>query len=172
MTSGDIRIRAAEPADFADVADMHYSVWRRSWNGIVAAPVLDLLGTPQRWVSEIYPQSLNRTGWSMWIAESDGQTLGVTIFGPDAANPDHLEIDALYVAEASQQHGIGGLLLDKALSSNPSGDVILWCAEKNGKARRFYEKRNFRIDGRTLDWQPLPGVSVAHLGYRFVRSAP
>ena len=172
MEASHIRIREAKPADFANVAQMHYPVWRRSWSGIVTAPVLDLLGPPTRWVAEIYPQSLSRRGWSMWIAESGSQTLGVTIFGPDADDPEHLQIDALYIAEESQRHGIGGRLLNKALSSNPSGDVILWCAEKNGKARRFYEKKNFLVDGRTLNWEPLPGVIVAHVGYRFYRSAP
>jgi GNAT superfamily N-acetyltransferase len=95
----------------------------------------------------------------------------MTIFGPDSKNPAHLLIDALYVAEENQRHGIGGLLLGKVLRSNPSGDVILWCAEQNIKARRFYEKNNFRIDGRSFDWEPLPGVKVPHVGYSLHRSA-
>jgi GNAT superfamily N-acetyltransferase len=169
VEASDILIREATPDDFADVAQMHYPVWRRSWTGILAAPVLDLLGPPKRWVAEIYPQSLNRRGWRMWIAESGRQTLGVAIFGPDSDDPDDLQIDALYIAEESQRHGIGGRLLDEVLSAFPSGDVILWCAEKNGKARRFYEKNNFRVDGRTLDWEPLPGMKVAHVGYRLRR---
>jgi GNAT superfamily N-acetyltransferase len=169
VTSSDIRIREAKPDDYADVAEMHYPVWRRSWTGILTSPVLDILGPAKRWVAEIYPQSLNREGWSMWLAESDGQTIGVTIFGPDAADPDHLLIDALYVTEESQRHGVGGRLLDIAMSTHPSGDVVLWCAEKNGRARRFYENRDFRIDGRTLDWEPLPGVIVPHVGYRLTR---
>ncbi len=49
------------------------------------------------------------------------------------------------------------------------GDVVLWCAEANGLARRFYEKNDFHLDGRTLDWEPVPGVKVAHLGYRLKR---
>jgi GNAT superfamily N-acetyltransferase len=169
VEASDIRIREATPDDFANVAEMHYPVWRRSWTGIVAPPVLDLLGPLKRWVAEIYPQSLNRRGWRMWIAESGGRTLGVAIFGPDSDDPDHLQIDALYIAEESQRHGIGGHLLDRVLSSHPSGDVILWCAEKNGKARRFYEKNNFHVDGRTMDWEPLPGMKVAHVGYRLRR---
>src|SRR6201998_3857850 len=128
---------------------MHYPVWRRSWTGILTPPLLDILGTPKRWAAEIYPQSLNREGWSMWIAESAGRTIGVTIFGPDSADLDHLLIDALYVTEESQRHGVGGRLLDTAMSTHPSGDVVLWCAEKNGSARRFYERKDFRIDGRT-----------------------
>lgn len=169
MTSSDIRIREAKPDDYTDVAEMHYPVWRRSWTGILTPFLLDVLGPAKRWVAEVYPQSLNREGWSMWLAESGGQTIGVTIFGPDATDSDHLLIDALYVTEESQRRGVGGGLLDTAMSARPSGDVVLWCAEKNGRARRFYENRNFRMDGRTLDWEPLPGVIVPHVGYRLTR---
>lgn len=169
MQASDIRIREATPDDFPDVADMHYPVWRRSWTGILIAPVLDLLGPAKRWVADVYPQSLSRQGWRMWIAESGGKTLGVAIFGPDADDPDALQIDALYVADECQRHGIGGRLLDEVLGAHPSGDVILWCAEQNAKARRFYEKNDFRADGRTLTWEPLPGIQVAHLGYRLRR---
>ncbi|HWF30119.1 MAG TPA: GNAT family N-acetyltransferase [Mycobacterium sp.] len=167
---GDIRIREAKPADFANVAQMHYPVWRRSWSGILADHLLDMLGSPRRWATETYPEDLGRPGWSMWIAESDGKTVGMTIFGPDAVNPDDLQIDAVYTAEESQRLGIGGRLLDKAVRTNPSGDVILWCAERNLKAREFYEKKNFRLDGRTFVWKPLPGVPVPHVGYRLYRS--
>ncbi|BBZ48588.1 GNAT family N-acetyltransferase [Mycobacterium heidelbergense] len=169
MESSSILVRAATPDDFAAVAAMHYPVWRRSWTGILAPPVLDLLGPPRRWVAEVYPQTLSRRGWGMWIAEAGARTLGVAIFGPADEAPDDLHIDALYVAEESQRHGIGGRLLDEVMGSHPSGDVTLWCAEKNGKARRFYEKKNFEVDGRRLDWEPLPGLKVPHLGYRLRR---
>jgi len=169
VTSSDIRIREAKPDDYAGVAAMHYEVWRRSWAGILSPPLLDILGPAKRWVAEIYPQSLSRRGWSMWIVESGGRTIGVTIFGPDSADPDHLLIDALYIDEESQRHGVGGRLLDEVVTSHPAGDIVLWCAEKNDKARRFYEKNDFRIDGRTLDWEPLPGVVVPHVGYRLTR---
>jgi GNAT superfamily N-acetyltransferase len=165
----DITIREATKDDFATVAAMHYPVWRRSWAGILLPAVLDLLGPPKRWVAEIYPQSLSRRGWRMWIAEADGRTLGVAIVGPDTDQPDDLLIDALYIAEESQRHGIGGRMVDEVLGAHPSGDVILWCAEQNDKARRFYEKNNFHVDGRTFDWEPLPGIKVAHVGYRLKR---
>lgn len=169
MTGSDITIRAAQQDDFARVADMHYAVWRRSWAGILTGPLLDILGPPQRWVAEIYPQNLSRCGSAMWIAESGGRTVGVTIFGPDEAEHESIQIDALYIADDRQRHGIGGCLLDTVLSERPSGDVILWCAEQNAKARRFYEKNSFCADGRTLDWEPLPGIKVAHVGYRLSR---
>ena len=83
MEALDIRIREATPDDFADVAEMHYPVWRRSWAGILTPPLLDILGPPKRWVAEIYPNTLNRRGWRMWVAESSGRTLGVAIFRHD-----------------------------------------------------------------------------------------
>ncbi|WP_239655215.1 GNAT family N-acetyltransferase [Mycobacterium riyadhense] len=169
MKSRDIRIREAKPIDFPKVVAMHYPVWRQSWSGILAAHLLDMLAQPNRWATEFYPQTLSRRGWKMWIAECRGHTLGMTMYGPDTTNPSDVQIDALYIAEESQRHGIGGRLLNKALHSNPSDDVILWCAEKNHKARSFYEKKHFELDGRTYTWKPLPGVSVPHVGYRLKR---
>ncbi|OBK61033.1 GNAT family acetyltransferase [Mycobacterium colombiense] len=165
----DITIREATPTDFADVAAMHYPVWRQSWSGVLPAEVLDVLTSPKRWAVLLYPRDLSRPGWRMWVAEAGEQLLGMTIFGPDPDDPERLELDALYISQASQRHGVGGLLLAKALNSDPRGDVVLWCAEANGVARRFYEKNDFHLDGRTLDWEPVPGVKVPHLGYRLRR---
>jgi GNAT superfamily N-acetyltransferase len=167
--SGDIRIREAKPTDFAKIAAMHYPVWRQSWSGIVDDFLLDMIESPKQWVTERYAHDLSRPGWSMWIAESGGKTLGMTMFGPDVAHPADLQIDALYTALESQGGGVGGRLLNKAVRSNPSGDVILWCAEKNCTAREFYEHKGFHLDGRTFTWKPLPGVTVPHVGYRLTR---
>lgn len=169
MNVSDPAIREATPRDFGRVADMHYPAWRRSWTGILTAPLLDILGPARRWAADIYPQNLSRPGWSMWIAESGDAVAGVTIFGPDPADPGQLQIDALYVAEDCQRRGLGGRLLDTALSTLPSADAVLWCAERNDRARTFYEKKQFRLDGRTLDWEPLAGVRVPHVGYTLRR---
>lgn len=161
----DLTIREATPTDFAEVAAMHYSVWRQSWCGIVPEQVLDGLTSPKTWAVLLYPRDLGRPGWRMWIAEAGGQLLGMALFGPDPDDPERLELDALYISQASHRHGVGGALLAKVLSSEPRRDVVLWCAEANGIARRFYEKNGFRLDGRTMDWEPAPGVKVPHLGY-------
>lgn len=169
MKSKDVTIRQAKPAEYAKVAEMHYPSWRLSWTGIIAPHHLDLIGQPHRWATQFYPLTLSRDGWAMWVAEYRNRLLGMIMFGPDVAVPRDLHIDALYVTEHSQRHGIGGRLLNKALRANPSEDVILWCADKNQKARSFYEKKDFHEDGRTFTWQPLPGVDVPHVGYRLKR---
>lgn len=165
----DITIREATSTDFADVAAMPCPVWRQSWSGVLPDRVFDALTSPKRWAVLLYPRDLSRPGWRMWIAEAGGELLGMTIFGPDPDDLERVELDALYIAQASQHHGVGGLLLAQVLNSDPCGDVVLWCAEANGVARRFYEKNDFHVDGRTLDWEPLPGVKVPHLGYRLRR---
>ena len=144
-----IQVRQAEPSDYENVAEMHYPSWRQSYAGILTPYVLDLFDW-QKWVDEEYPERLSRSGWAMWLAESDGQLMGMSIFGPESGNPDHLEIDSLYVAVENQRRGVGGLLLDKALRSQPSCDVVVWCAEKNHRARLFYEKKGFQLDGRAF----------------------
>ena len=171
VRSSDIRIREAKPKDYARVAAMHYPVWRRSWKGIVATHVLDMISTPKTWVDTFYPTALKRGGWQMLMAEARGQLLGMALFGPDLSNPKHIQIDALYILDDNQRTGIGGMLLDKMLRTYPDNDVILWAANKNEKARNFYEKHGFQLDDRTYVWKPLPGVTVPHVGYRLYRSS-
>jgi GNAT superfamily N-acetyltransferase len=165
----DVQIRRAGPSDFEKVAEMHYPVWRQSWAGLVEDFMLDVIATPAIWAEVSYPLKLSQPGWSMWVAEARGRVLGMTVFGPVEANAAELHIEALYTAQDAGKLGVGVRLLKKAVRSNPSGDVILWCAEKNGKARKFYEDNDFQPDGRSLVWRPLPGVNVPHLGYRLRR---
>ena len=171
MKSSDVKIRRAEPKEFAKVAEMHFPVWKQSWAGMIDDYMLDVMATPKWWAEVKYPEAVNRPGWGMWIAESRNKILGMMIYGPEAAMAGALQLEALYTTEAAQRLGIGARLLNKALRSNPTSDVILWCAERNDKARQFYEKHDFRLDGRSYIWKPLPGVRVPHVGYRLFRSA-
>lgn len=171
MKSSDVKIRRAAPNEFAKVAAMHFPVWKQSWAGIIEEYLLDVMATPKFWAEVRYPEAVNRPGWGMWIAEARNKILGMTIYGPDSTTADTLRLEALYTAESAQQLGIGVRLLNKAVRSNPSSDVILWCAEKNEKARQFYEKHDFELDGRSYIWKPLPGISVPHVGYRHKAAA-
>ncbi|BAV41305.1 acetyltransferase [Mycobacterium ulcerans subsp. shinshuense] len=165
-----ISIRQAEPADYLNVAQMHYPSWRLSYRGIMTPETLDLFDW-QEWIDEEYPRRLARAGWSMWLAESGGQIVGMSIFGPEPDNPDQLEIDSLYVAAGNDRRGIGGLLLANSLNSAPSHDAVLWCAEKNYRARRFYQKNGFQLDGRSFAWTLVPGVLVIpQIGFTLHRS--
>ena len=163
-----VEFRQAQEEDFPAVAAMQYPVWRESNCGVMTPYVLDQFDGPETWPDTRYRETLSAPGWTMWIAESDGEVVGMTIFGPTPDNPRLVELDSLYVATKDQ--GIGGSLLGKALDSQSSDDVVLWVAEKNQKARNYYWNRGFRPDGRTWVWVPMPGVQVPQLGYRLYRS--
>ena len=107
----------------------------------------------------------------MWLAESDGQVLGMVIFGPDPRNPDRIEIDSLYVKQETQRRGIGGRLLQKALDSRPEADAVLWVVRENTKARSFYAKNHFQPNGRNrtfTDAWTIP-VQLQEVGYSLSR---
>ncbi|CAM4221095.1 putative acetyltransferase [Mycobacterium basiliense] len=165
-----ISIRQAEPADYEDVARMHYPSWRLSYRGIMTPEMLDLFDW-QRWIDEEYPRRLSRPGWAMWLAESGDHIVGMSIFGPEDDHPDRLEIDSLYVAAEKPRRGIGSLLLDHALGTEPANDAVLWCAEKNYRARRFYQKKGFQRDGRSFVWTLVPGIlDIPQIGFTLHRS--
>lgn len=72
----------------------------------------------------------------LWIAEEEDEVAGFISFSPGWVH--HLFIDL-----AHQGRGIGSALLDLAKAEN---DVLrLWVFQENGKARRFYERRGFRL---------------------------
>jgi ribosomal protein S18 acetylase RimI-like enzyme len=163
-----VNYREAQDVDFPAVAAMHYPVWLESNSGVMSPFVLDQFDGPETWPDERYRKTLRPPGWAMWIADDGGQVVGMTMFGPVPNDPSLVELDSLYVA--TREQGIGSSLLQKALDSQPSDDVILWVAEKNQRTRNFYWNRGFRPDDRAWMWEPAPGLRVPQLGYRLNRS--
>jgi ribosomal protein S18 acetylase RimI-like enzyme len=169
MTSEGPQIRQAEERDFPEIAHMHYRVWRNTYAGAMTPEQLDMFNA-EHWVKDVYPQMV-KAGWRIWVATLEGRVAGLVIFGPSPEVPRHLEINSLYVPCDNQRHGIGGLLLETALATRSTTDAVLWCAEHNLKAQRFYEKRGFKPDGRTAIYAPAPGVQVPEVGYLCQRTA-
>src|SRR5262245_48501740 len=126
--SDNVRLRQAGPDDYDAVVKMHYPSWRESYRGVLMPHVLDLFD-PQTWITADYPVRVNRPGWAMWLAESDGELVGMSIFGPEPDHPDRLEIDSLYVAMGHHRQGVGAVLLNHMVDSHPSGEIVVWCAE-------------------------------------------
>ena len=79
--------------------------------------------------------------------------------------PEHLEIEALYIAAEIQSQGIGSSLMKKASVRRPSPRVIVACAKENWSARKYYQHLGFKRDdarGRERFWEPdnAPDVKV------------
>lgn len=134
---------------------------------MVTPYVLDQFDGPETWPDKRYRATLSAPGWTMWIAESDGEVVGMTMFGPTPDDPHLVELDSLYVATKNQ--GIGGSLLGKALDSQPSDEVVLWSPRKTRGHAITTGTRGFRPDGRAWIWVPMSSVQVPQLGYRLYR---
>jgi putative acetyltransferase len=79
---------------------------------------------------EVFPRS------TIWLGEGEDELAGFA-----AVREDWL--DHLYVAPSWQGQGLGSMLLDTAKEGRSRLD--LWVFQRNEQARRFYERRGFRL---------------------------
>ena len=77
------------------------------------------------------------------LAERGGGAVGLVAFRPGS-------LEALYVMPDEWGGGVGSALHDRAVGElRPLGnEARLWVLEANARARRFYERRGWQLDGR------------------------
>lgn len=76
--------------------------------------------------------------------------------------PRCAELYALYVTPARWSTGAGRDLMLRVLEETRAGGyprIILWVLQKNARARQFYERSGFRLDGRSYQPDWLGGVT-------------
>lgn len=140
-----VEIRAICPEDDRlAVSRVYEESWRYAYRGIVPQDYLD--GIPRgRWAHRPDGAGL-RT-----LVLTDGEEIaGVSSFGPSRA-PDLAgwgEVVSLYLLPDRMGKGYGARLLSAALEDLKgmgSREVFLWVLKENLRARRFYERRGFRL---------------------------
>jgi putative acetyltransferase len=94
----------------------------------------------------------------VWLAEDDGQILGLMALKGDL-------IDQLFVRIDAQRRGIGAALLKRARELSPSG-LRAYTFQKNDAARAFFEKHGFRVTstGRSPPPENEPDLEYTWLG--------
>lgn len=77
------------------------------------------------------------------LAEGERGPVGMVAFSPGRLN-------ALYVLPDEWGSGVGSRLHDAAVEKlgELGAEARLWVLEANTRARRFYERRGWRLDGR------------------------
>lgn len=100
-----------------------------------------------------FPTDIVRTRWQAFfreaehqalLAEDDGRAVGMAAITPGW-------LDALYVLPENWGTGVGSQLHDEAvrrIRTSGCPEARLWVLERNEQARRFYEHRGWRLDGR------------------------
>ena len=92
----------------------------------------------------------------------DGAPLPERAGRDGSPRPRCAELYALYVTPAWWSTGTGRDLMCRVLDETQAGGyprIVLWVLEQNARARSFYERSGFRLDGRSFvpDW--LGGVT-------------
>jgi GntR family transcriptional regulator len=143
------RVRLALPSDAAAMARVFIESWKGGYRGIVADTVIDGWDETQttKWMSE---QIASKSAQTLVAELTPGDVVGFTRFGTDPDAPGGGHIYALYVAPSTSGHGIGRLLLEKALAVlDPLSirPITLWVFEENARARGLYASAGFVPDG-------------------------
>lgn len=152
-----VAIRPATVEDAEPIAGLHVRAWQRGYAGIVPADMLLQLD-PADWVPR--RRRAIESGRSTNLVAADAGTGAIAGFldaGPARRGQDWNDLDpvegevyAIYVDPPYWGAGAGRALMAAgvaALTAAGRGPVRLWVLDANDRARRFYERYGFVLDG-------------------------
>jgi len=184
-----VRIRYGTPADAGAIAGVRHASWQGAYTGILAPEIIERETghyDPGRERARFAARPWRRTlvaepappapppatpvrgsgiiGYASFGPERDADGIPIRHQAGPARPPgvSSAELYAIYVTPAWWSTGAGRDLLRRVLQETQAEGyprIVLWVLERNTRARRFYERSGFRLDGRAhgLDW--LGGVT-------------
>ena len=176
-------MRLARPDDASALGALHVAAWRAAYRGLFPDEVLDRQSVERRaeqhraWLSA--PPTPDHRTWTAWSppGPAAARLLGFSISGP-ARDPDLAadagvgEVYALYLQPDCVGRGLGRALFGRSLATlrdQGRREVVLWVADGNLRAQRFYEAAGLRRDLTALPKPVVVGGSdlgVAEVRYR------
>jgi len=165
----DIIIRKALPEDAYDYTACHISCWQSAYRGIIPDDYLDNMPSEQEQRTEERRQYLCDPNVNNYCVVLGDKMIGFLGFGKcrDEDKPDSGEIGGIYLLREFWDKGYGGKMMDFAkntLMHMGFDEIIIWVFEENIRARRFYEKHGFVLDGAKKEMvrgKPLVAVRYA-----------
>lgn len=163
-------VRPAVLADADQLGRVHVAAWQSTYRGMMPDGFLDGLDPAQR--ADGWRQHLGSDSpVTSLVAELDGEVVGFANYGPPNdtdLGPDVGELWAINVAPTAWGRGLGRALMDAVLDAlHDAGyeHAVLWVADRNERARRFYEIGGWRADGATKV-DTFGGTEVREVRYR------
>jgi ribosomal protein S18 acetylase RimI-like enzyme len=127
--------------------------WKTAYRGIISEEYIAYRAEEQfEQRVEKFKEILKNPHYEMFFAEYNGEIIGCLFYGKstDTEKPEAGEIAAIYLIEEFWDRGFGREMLDFALGELKRmsfEEVIIWVLEENRRARRFYERNGFALDG-------------------------
>jgi GNAT superfamily N-acetyltransferase len=147
MPESPWRIRPLVIEDCDELARVHVQVWREAYAEHMPADYLAGLD-PRAFAEGWRHRALapDRGSRTLVARGTEGRVAGFIAVGPsrdeDAPTPD--ELYALNVVAAAYGTGLAQALLDEGLGDQ---DATLWVVEGNLRARSFYTRNGFVLEG-------------------------
>lgn len=149
----NLRVRQALETDAEAIARLKTRSWQTAYRGQLPDRFLDLsLELASRidyWRVHISTQSCAKH--EIWTAECDGDLWAFAAFGPGRRGDEagFGEVYALYVDPPHWNQGVGKSLLAHSVErlSREYATAILWVLASNLRARQFYERAGWALDG-------------------------
>jgi len=156
-------IRAARREDAAAVADVHVRTWQVAYEHVFGAETLAGIDHARRRAAA--ERAIASGG--VWVAEADGRVVGFVSIGDSRDAEGEGELYSIYALPEAWGTGAGPGLMAAARDAlrERYETSILWVAEDNPRARRFYEREGWTLDGARKE-DELLGVKVAEVRYR------
>lgn len=143
-------IRRATEADGETIGRVHVRSWQATYRGIVPDDVLDALDPVERGQLWRYRVSqLDETRAHVLVVERDEAVVGFAAVGV-SGDGGVGEVFAIYLDPDVIGTGVGRALFaaaGDALRDLCVERAVLWVAEANAQARRFYEVAGWHADG-------------------------
>jgi ribosomal protein S18 acetylase RimI-like enzyme len=173
VRSMNVQIRQAVETDAEAIATLKTRSWQSAYRGQLPDRFLDdlsleLASRIDYWRMHILTQPSAKH--EIWAAEGGGLLRGFAAFGP-ARRDDEAglgEVYALYVDPPHCGQGVGSSLLSHAVQrlSRDYANALLWVLESNFRARHFYERAGWALDGGNKIENLPDGTELREIRYR------
>ena len=164
-----VTIRRAHATDAETVARIHVASWNVAYRGIMPDDVIARTDVAYR--TSFWKARLADSMWPIFVMEDAGRPIAFCHLIA-TAEPSVGEITSIHVLPELRGQGHGRRLLAHAFEEfrrRGFTQVTLWVLAENAKARAFYERQGFALDGGTKTY---PGTRVPEVRYRIRLSNP
>jgi ribosomal protein S18 acetylase RimI-like enzyme len=148
---------------------VHVRTWQTAYKHLFDAErlaAIDLRAREERWRRQFMERE--RRHASVFVAEDEGSIVGFASCGESRDAPGEGELYAIYALPEAWGSGAGPALMAAALAALHTGGFAtasLWVLEDNPRARSFYEREGWTVDGGRRDEEFLD-VRVTEIRYR------
>lgn len=148
----DFKAIKADKKNAADMGWVHSESWQKAYRGIISDEVVDGFTAESR--ADVFTEAISSRPEEYYLFTVDDNPAGIALLYKSHEDdmPDHVgEVYALYFhpdywGTPAPHKGIQFCI--KRLKQLGFAEIKIWVLKDNIRARKFYEKNGFTLDGK------------------------